>query len=250
MASVTVVTCVTFANIHIVPLQARRVQVAHVGVVPARRLGDAAVAVTVEPVPTDALIRVVDRRTHSIPVAIVGNITRAALGHALRNSIARVSVVTVAVVQVQIGVVETRRVLGTPRSIAELYVGDACVVLVFHVSFDALADLLVALCVTTTFGVVFTVGVVLATEVWSARVTVAVVPEVTHADELVCAGVDAVRVKAACAVWSGFFNAFERITFVALWADAVLSFPVARSVTGQVGADGVWWTVGVLLAFN
>lgn len=132
-----------------------------------------------------------------------------------------------AVVQVYYWVVETGGVFSTPGSIAELYVRDACVVLVFNVSFDTLADVFVAFCVWTTFSVVFTVGVVLATEVWSADVAVAVVAVVAHADELVCAGVDAVAVGTARTVGSGFLNAFERIAFIAFWADAVLSFPIA-----------------------
>lgn len=121
--------------------------------------------------------------------------------------------------------------LGTPGSVAELYVRDTCVVLVFDVSFDALADVFVAFCVWTTFSVVFTVGVVLATKVWSAGVAVAVVAKVAYADELVCAGVDAMPVEATRTVGSGFLNAFERIAFIAFWADAVLSFPIARSIS-------------------
>lgn len=205
-------------------------QVTHIRVVSACCFGDTGIPVTVESIPADALVRIIDWCAQGVKVAVVGDVACATLRHALRNSITSVSVITMAVIEVYFWVVKARRVLRTPRTIAELCVRDACVILVFYISFNALADVLVALGVWSTFSVVFAVGVVFATEVWAANVTVAVVTEVADADKLIGACVDAVRVEAACAVGSSSLDTFERIAFVAFWAYAVLSFPFTRSV--------------------
>lgn len=92
---------------------------------------------------------------------------------------------------------------------------------------DALTDVLVAVCVWTTFSVVFTVGVVFATEVWTAGVTIAVVSEVTDADQFLGTCSDAVCIGAACTAAAGSLDALKRIAFVAFRANAVLAFPIA-----------------------
>lgn len=99
------------------PLQARRVQIAHVRIVSTSRFRDASVTVTVESVSTDTLVRDVHKCANGIDVAVVGNVARVSFWHTLRDTIASVAFVTMTVVQVQFSIVETGGVLSTRRTV-------------------------------------------------------------------------------------------------------------------------------------
>lgn len=133
--------------------------------------------------------------------------------------------------------------LGTQCSVAQLSVGNASIVLILYVSFDALADVLSGDGVRSTLGVVFTVCVVGAAEVGAAVISITLVARVAHAEKLAGRGVDTTRVEAAGAAGPGAFDALVSVTFVTVWADTTAYICTICVLCER--AHRIWWTVGI-----